>query len=140
MCNFSLAAKPNSVPIQTPAREAPNTSRGKNKNFLAKWFGFGSKWDKIGLVCSNFSWVQILFLSSWLVRHDLSFVPHFHKFMFYLFCSVLGIVVNVALSFLMILLNRRFINVVIYVGVCLSPYAGNSDSCNLWSVLRIVLL
>ncbi|XP_022954466.1 uncharacterized protein LOC111456732 [Cucurbita moschata] len=37
------SAKPSLLPIQTPARETPNISRGKNKNFLAKWFGFGSK-------------------------------------------------------------------------------------------------
>lgn len=37
------SAKPNSLPFQTPTREASNPSRGKNKNFLAKWFGFGSK-------------------------------------------------------------------------------------------------
>ncbi|KAL0535366.1 hypothetical protein IC582_029695 [Cucumis melo] len=41
--NFSVTAKPSSLPIQTPAREASNPSRGKSKNFLAKWFGFGSK-------------------------------------------------------------------------------------------------
>ncbi|XP_008446103.2 uncharacterized protein LOC103488927 [Cucumis melo] len=37
------SAKPSSLPIQTPTREASNPSRGKSKNFLAKWFGFGSK-------------------------------------------------------------------------------------------------
>ncbi|XP_038893748.1 uncharacterized protein LOC120082581 isoform X2 [Benincasa hispida] len=37
------SAKPSSLPFQTPGREASNPSRGKNKNFLAKWFGFGSK-------------------------------------------------------------------------------------------------
>lgn len=44
---LNLAAKPNSSPAQAtaapPSRAAPDTSHGKNKFFLAKWFGFGSK-------------------------------------------------------------------------------------------------
>ncbi|CBI14937.3 unnamed protein product, partial [Vitis vinifera] len=41
------ASKPKSSTVQAPtvapAEAAPNSSGGKNKFFLAKWFGFGSK-------------------------------------------------------------------------------------------------
>ncbi|XVF49804.1 hypothetical protein PTKIN_Ptkin04bG0045200 [Pterospermum kingtungense] len=36
-------AKPNPSPVKAPPAAEPEPSRGKNKFFLAKWFGFGSK-------------------------------------------------------------------------------------------------
>jgi hypothetical protein len=34
------------APSEAPAQKAPDNSRGKNKFFLAKWFGFGQNKNK----------------------------------------------------------------------------------------------
>lgn len=50
---FSLVAKPSSsLPQGTSEPQTKTTadaSRGKNKFFLAKWFGFGSKWRQVSV-------------------------------------------------------------------------------------------
>lgn len=44
----SLVAKPPvKSPSAPPAKAAPSPNRGKNQFFLAKWFGFGNKWEPI---------------------------------------------------------------------------------------------